>query len=76
MGIFMDHLLDQELANPEMSKFINKEQVERFRGTECVLRMMFPLLKMDVSTGLKYQELSKKLKIGLPVLMMIPKTIE
>ncbi|XP_065165975.1 xaa-Pro dipeptidase-like isoform X2 [Atheta coriaria] len=32
MGVFMDPL-DEALAIPEMPKFINKEQVERFRGT-------------------------------------------
>ncbi|XP_065157449.1 xaa-Pro dipeptidase-like [Atheta coriaria] len=32
MGLFMDPL-DEALAIPDMPKFINKEQVERFRGT-------------------------------------------
>ncbi|XP_065159021.1 uncharacterized protein [Atheta coriaria] len=26
-------LLDEALANPEMTKFINRDQLERFRGT-------------------------------------------
>ncbi|XP_065155946.1 xaa-Pro dipeptidase-like [Atheta coriaria] len=33
MGVFMDLLLDEVLSNPEMAKFINKDQLERFRGT-------------------------------------------
>ncbi|XP_065165841.1 xaa-Pro dipeptidase-like [Atheta coriaria] len=32
MGVFMDPL-NKTLAISEMPKFINKEQVERFRGT-------------------------------------------
>ncbi|XP_065165980.1 xaa-Pro dipeptidase-like [Atheta coriaria] len=75
MGVFMDPL-DEALAIPEMPKFINKEQVERFRRTGGVrIDDDVLILKMDVLTGIKYQELSKKLKIGL-VLMMIPNTIE
>ncbi|XP_065155378.1 xaa-Pro dipeptidase-like [Atheta coriaria] len=33
MGVFMDPLLDEALANPEMAKFINKDQLDRLRGT-------------------------------------------
>ncbi|XP_065159709.1 xaa-Pro dipeptidase-like [Atheta coriaria] len=33
MEVFMDPLLNEALANPEMDNFINKDQLERFRGT-------------------------------------------
>ncbi|XP_065163408.1 xaa-Pro dipeptidase-like [Atheta coriaria] len=33
MGLFMDPLLNEALANPEINNFINKDKLERFRDT-------------------------------------------